>query len=915
MNGKALPPRPGTRDGPYSNPQGQFGGPLGQQNGYQPYNSPRQANTSPTKMRNMENYSPQSPNGAVILEGYRNDIMNGFQGEKARYNPMNPTRPQSSILLNVNDPIQVHLLVETALGDSSEFEILSQEEVDDLKKQCQSLTQRIEQTRQNLAIQSKYRDAAVSMAKLYNPDKKEGKRRSGILHHKSDSVKEADIERLRSEEKCEELAAELWSLEKRLMVPQLRLLKHTAGILQMTHKGPKKTAKGPGAQQGGIPGSPESMYTYHNARSSMEQVSEENFFDERSLYRSADRLDVYGEFGGRDSTSGPPSKSQAREQMQMISKTERKLQNLNSRLREVIIKANPQQEQTFSQPPLASTNGQGKSLEAGEMLQSHLDYLEKSISTIDEEQNQLLQRQNEADAAMEETIEDMNREVRGVLVQYDPNRPEPPEVNGTSLNDQLIYFRDSVNAIQDELAHAGDSKGFQDNVEQMEAVLMGLWDIIQSGYEDIKRRKQERRMTRSQNGLPDDEDDMSDDEANDPNEPFSIQAFSAKVQWLYAQSTQLKDQKKVLQRQIKQQRELNSKSDATKDAEIMQKVQELERIKALLTRTEQDSDTVREQLSSVMEKLDEARQQERLRDQERAGSESAAVRAAQEELDQRNQAISRLEEELQELKDDHSIAGAEIQGKLSEAEAKIATVTAELTAAVASKTTAEALLKEKEADVEAKEKEMEGMNHDLARLQTEVTIARAELDGAYGTRAQRAAEVAANPVIQREIDDLNKKNSSLIAEIAALRESSASAGQGSKESDEKLHTLKKELEETIEEYEVMTKASIEWEKEREKLEETIDKLRDEREGLEAQLSDEKVRWLGMQSPGGEPSPGAGNTSTTVLKNEFKKMMRDTRAENAKALRAEQAERRRIEDELRALKKLQGPGKSSLSQSM
>ena len=133
----------------------------------------------------------------------------------------------------------------------------------------------------------------------------------------------------------------------------------------------------------------------------------------------------------------------------------------------------------------------------------------------------------------------------------------------------------------------------------------------------------------------------------------------------------------------------------------------------------------------------------------------------------------------------------------------------------------------------------------------------------------------------KEIDDLTKKNTSLAAEIAQLKEQ----GISSKESDEKMTTLKKELQETIEEYELMTKASIEWEKEREMLEGTIDKLRDEREGLEAQLSDEKVRWLGMKSPGveGQP-PVAGSTSTTVLKNEFKKMMRDTRAENQKALR-------------------------------
>jgi predicted nucleic acid-binding Zn-ribbon protein len=793
------------------------------------------------------------------------------------------------MLLNVNDPIQVHLLVETALGDSKEFEILSQEEVDDLKKQVQSLTQRIEQTRQNLAIQSKYRDAAISMSKLYSPshgskgsDGSEKKRRSILGHRSTNSMQEADAERFASERKCEELAAELWSLEKRLMEPQSRLLKHTAGILQMTHKGPKKMHKGAnGTQQGGIPGSPESMYTYSNARSSMEPITDEMFFDERSLYRAADRLDAFGDFNGRDSFGGPPAMSQAREHMQMIAKTEEKLEDLNSRLREVIVKANPNRGSGYSLPPLARTNSDGKPTETGDTLQSHLEYLEKSIATIGQEQSAAIRKQQESDEKFEETIEGMNREVHGLLLPYNESRQEPPQLTGIGLQKQLRYFQESIGEMEMEISRAGSkNEGMQGNVEQMETVLMGLWDIIQSGEEEIRKRKQERRMTRSAQGLAD-EDDMSPDDDSDPNEPFSLQAFSTKVQWLYAQATRLKDQKKVLQRQIKQQRELNSRSDASKDAEMTQKIEELERTKNLLTRTEMDADAVREQLSLVMEKLDEARQQERLRDQSRANDESAAVRQAQEELDQRNTTISDLEEELQELKDDHSISNAEIQGRISDSEARIAALTAELAAAATVQTSHQALVTEKERELEEKEKEMEGMNMKLAELQTEVTIARAELDGAYGSRAQRAAEVAANPVIQKEIDDLTKKNTSLAAEIAQLKEQ----GTSSKESDERLNTLKKELQETIEEYELMTKASIEWEKEREMLEGTIDKLRDEREGLEAQLSDEKVRWLGMKSPGveGQP-PGAGSTSTTVLKNEFKKMMRDTRAENQKALR-------------------------------
>lgn len=807
---------------------------------------------------------------------------------------MNSSRPQSSPLFNVNDPIQVHLLVETALGDSKEYEILSQEEVDDLKKQCQMLSQRIGQTRQNLTIQSKYRDAAISMAKLYSAsDKRKNSddgdsrkpRRSLLGHRKDSSASEADLERLTSERKCEELAAELWSLEKRLMEPQSRLLKHTAGILQMTHKGPKKGTKNSSiSQQNGIPGSPESIFTYSNARSSMEPVMEENFFDERSLYMSMDRLDSFGDFGGSSGGAGegfrPPPKSQAREHLQLIAKTELKLEDLSSRLREVIVTANPARGASYSNPPLSRTNSQRRPSDPGETLQSHLDYLEKGIDMINKEQGQASKREE----ALEETIEEVNMELHSMLLPYDSSRPSPPQLDGRGLTQQLRYFQDSIGAVEMELSKAASNNnnkndGSQEAAEQMKTIMMGLWEIIQSGEEEARQRKLERGQTRTTQGLPPDEDD-SVLEDSDPIEPFALQTFSAKVQALYTQATRLKDQKKVLQRQIKQQRDLNSKSDATKDAEILQKVDELGRTKALLTRTEKDADNVREQLSLVMEKLDEARQDDQLRSQARATDESAAIRAAQEELEERNKTIADLEEELQDLKDDHGIANAEMRSKIAESESRISSLTQQISAIQGEKAESDAEAKDREATITENENEIEALNMKLAELQTEVTIARAELDGAYGTRAQRAAE-AANPAVQREIENLTQKNAALVAELASLRQN---GGDG-----EKMKLLKKELEETIEEYEQMTKASVEWEKEREELEQAIDKLRDERADLEAQLSDERVRWLGMKSPGvladGTPGGlGAGQTSTTVLKNEFKKMMRDTRAESLRALR-------------------------------
>lgn len=81
--GKALPPRPSADLG-YGGGQGEYGVPK-------------------KVYRNDENADPRSygapgqvgargrsqePNGRVVLEGYRSDIMNGFEAPKPRYNPV-----------------------------------------------------------------------------------------------------------------------------------------------------------------------------------------------------------------------------------------------------------------------------------------------------------------------------------------------------------------------------------------------------------------------------------------------------------------------------------------------------------------------------------------------------------------------------------------------------------------------------------------------------------------------------------------------------------------------------------------------------------------------------------------------------------------------------------------------------------
>lgn len=620
-----------------------------------------------------------SPTGKTLVEGYRKDIITGFERDHPRFNPvrlcvaqspvarppltsisqMNPSRPQSSALVDLKDPIQVHLLTETALTDSKQYEILSQEEVDDLKKQIQSLGQRIESTRSNLLIQSKYRDAATSMARLYSPGRTDGRRRSLLGRNSGDQTraKEAEAERQASERKCEELASELFNLEKRMMDPQRRLLEHTAGILQLTHKASKKKDATPTGQPlNGMPGSPESLYTY--SRNSMDQAAEGNYFDE-SPYE-------FDQFEGLQTARQPranaieiPLKSPIREQtsqlreemervkeenaqlrnqqknktdglVQSISEMEVRLENLNGSLREAIVRFNPTKNDDYDDPPY----GSAQHMEPGEMLKSQMDYLETGLFAIQAEQEEASGGQK-----MDQRIESLNRHIHEILLTVDPDYPTPPQAFEADMEGQMAYLEDSMRAVDSELERAMDAASVgtsrKKDSDQVEVVLMGLWDIIQSGFAAIKQQKDERRRARMEKGLEDDEG--SDDEF-DTDEPYTLNGFSARVQWLYQQATTLKDQKSVLKRQIKQQRELNNKSDAEKDEELARKQEEIEESRMLVSRAEKESMAAQEMLSEALEDLEKARA---------AAAASAAAESAHEEIEARNVKIQERDVQLE----------------------------------------------------------------------------------------------------------------------------------------------------------------------------------------------------------------------------------------------------------------------------
>ncbi|KAI1815736.1 hypothetical protein GGS20DRAFT_541739 [Poronia punctata] len=864
------------------------------------------------------------PKGSDLVESYRQDALNGFQKERPRTNPMNTDRIQSSVFVNLKDPVQVHLLTETALSDSKEYVVLSEDEVDNLKKQCQFLTQRIEQARSNLAIQSKYRDAAISMTRLYSPT---GKRRSLLgnrLSGGNDAAREAEAERDAIQRKCEQLATELWSLEQRLMEPQRRLLEHTAGILQYAHKMSKKPATSSKITLvNGVPASPESMYTTSNGRNSLDFLEDGIVFDEASLYRSFDMTDMMNS-QARQNPIGIPIKSPVREQNKqlveetdklrqendqlrsenealvaelnslqheesaqwnLISNTERKLETVNHQLREVIVKADPMKYSGYDSVPTAAQ-------ESGEMLNGQLQYLETGLSIVGDK----IGHNSEA----VRMIEPVCSQAKDIISSFQPDHPEPPI--GAGIEDHVQYLQGSLLAVDDELRRAADlarsTSPNDQQTDQSEAVLMGLWNTIQSGYADIRQRKQERRRARAEQGVELDEDDMSDGESIDVDEPYSLTAFSFKIQWLYTQATRLNEQKAVLKRQIKQQRELNSKSDSEKDQQLREKMEKLEEANLRLSRAEQETDQARSQLSRVLEELESL--------QNGHQNEAAALEESMQELNQRNAKIATLEADLRDMR-----------SRLAETEASIALVTTQLHEATEAKDVAEKEMEEKQNVIKAKEQELEQMTGMVAELKMETAMTKAELDGAYGSRKQRAAEAAA---LQNSSESakMQTRVETLEQELEATANDLTDVVRQSLESEKKIGELEEELDKVRAERNRIqgeqAKANEDLERQlqeatsdlEERMEAEIARLRKEKELVQDELDKERLKGgNGLASP-------SGASKTSYLTDSYRLGLRAERKKYEEQLRAEQMLRRKIEDELRVLKRAQGPGKSPLS---
>ncbi|KAG6027649.1 hypothetical protein E4U19_001926 [Claviceps sp. Clav32 group G5] len=751
--------------------------------------------------RALDDYGVANLSPLALRPNHKHDeysldrTMNGIVQDEIRYDETSGATPTlRSPQVDLKDPIQVHLLTETALLDSQGFEILSQEEVDELKKQAELLSQRVESTRSNLAIQCKYRDAAASMARLGQG--------GGADDNES---QESERERIECERKCDELASELLELEKRLLIPHRKIVEHTAAILQLTHKASKKKASQQNGQSlSGIPGSPESLYTYSHGRNSLDQMGDETYFDDSSGYQ----LD--GMERARKNAIEIPLKSPIREQNQIRVELDRlreentqlrgqtdgllqKLQGFNTSLRETIVRFNPEVNDGYDEPPEISSIPDTK-LE--DLLKSQTEYLESGLVAVQAEQEYFA-----GGNQIGERIETINLQLRDLLMMSDPHYTPTTIPSESDVNGQMAYLEKSIRSVDSQLARANSSSSGANS--ETGPVLTGLWESIQRGFSEAKKRKDDHRRARAEKGLPEDDDDASDDEGFDTAEPYSLEAFADRVQWMHAQSLTLRDQKYVLKRQIKQQRELNNKSDAEKDEELARKQEDLEQSQEMLSRAEQSATDAQRMLSDAMKELEDART-----------AAADTVDAAEASVQKREDRIIELEEALAAAQD--SLASAErdlsaARSGTSGTEEKIADMTAQMTAVAQARKAADERIKELETELaqvtaqmtavaqtkKAADERVKELETELAQVTAQVTALTKERKTADGTTKELEKKLldmtAQVEAVTQEKKTAHETSKKLEKELAENSTQVAAVAKERKKTDENTKKLEKKV--------------------------------------------------------------------------------------------------------------------------
>lgn len=799
----------------------------------------------------------------------------------------------------------MHLLLETALGDSMPYSVLPFDEVEDLKRALAAAVGRTDGLRRKLAMEMKVQEAAQSLGRLGSNPSSRGS--SPDIYSRFDGP---DAELASSTRKCEELALELWRNETAVAEMRTRLLEHTAGVLQMTHKGLKDDSSAPSHSE--------------------ESFNARDLFDDRSLYRPLDNVDF-------------SARSKASADSEAIQEAGKNLEAMNSRVREILVQSGTPESSLetangIPQEPLQKFQSQLVQLEQGlNAITAHPRDAPVEVPTEPPPETHASPPSEDLAQACE-TMANLNRHIINDILQgaVTPSllHPLPTNIFGL-LNVLSIICGDLGRRIEDLV----DQKSILTTQIQQQRTLNEKSDAQRDSHiaaltEKVMSLEKEVDISHRQHNAAKEDlaimlAHLQEAQANVSSQPQPAQSglseedraaydatlaehVAARNQIEQARAAECAAYESTLADHVAS-RDAAEQGRAAAEATLGDHITSLQQAEAARSRIQSEFDELEANFIHMQTEFTMARAEldgaqgnrtERGRAEGEMQQELEEMRHQLEQLQTKNiefaseLAMTRAGAEQQVTNTGDAARAAEMQTDLDQLRTRNMELTMELAELRE--------LRSKYSEISSNMGELEQLrtknvelSSDLAEVEQlrtknmELTLELAELDQLRTKNVELASEFAEFEHLrtryselldtktsqEREIEQLHAKNMEFASELATLRAEQMNSSNDSSHAAEELRkrvtVLERELRDTIDDYEVLTKASVEFEKEREMLERAVDDFRDRADRLETQLEDERVKGLGS---------GSESVSTAVLKSEFKKMLRDARSENLKILK-------------------------------
>lgn len=826
----------------------------------------------PDDSRLLAKYAtPVPPSPASLLEKSERDVL---MSTNHRYSDN-----RNSLLLDTTDNMGMELLISSASIDSQNFKVLSFEEVERLKREKALLTSRIDSHTRKLALESKVRDASQNLVRLHAT---KNKRMS----------KQAEDQLQNAARKVDDLATDLWRLQRREAAVKQQLLEHMAGIL--ARKDQRK----------------------ESARALDPTLS----FDGKHLYKDSSMAfresmsfrDNDPNLLGSDHNVETPASLSRSNISESVMRAEARLRETNKQLRLFLDSGGSTDEVTSNDDEQDDLD-----LEAG------VDKLDSAILIL---QEQLLQQKEKALRSVETQQGLLSRLWETIEGETPSDFSETSLVRYMSeMSREMKILRSDASESKNRALDLGERHS--EAMKHLQAEYEKELDDVHAELGQVKESHQDLLV----NSTAHETERSMHAEAS---KQYDVQIQSLQNEMRQAQSTvgdlivreaaakQQSSTDLATIRRLEQQladthleRQTSQSNSQTELVEHKNMIDELEGVVAKLKAevtvlADKHELSVLELQSYELQRAAEQRAHEAQTTEMRNKHKIALqhidiISAEKQESSLQVQAIrAQAQEQVESLRDELK----QLRNVVQQHESK----------------------RERMEFLESQETTLQELENELIRLTTENTRIKAEMDEMRGSKLERekAQVEAAKDLLVRDLDakvvtveaelsSMLARNHSLQRDLATLQNPQSvpvspltrdTAFDGAiSEREEALEArcnlLQAELDSMLLEYEAMTRTSLLHETDCTRQEDKMDSLLDRVLSLETQLAEEKVKLLGTlptaqtsESPS-SPRTNAESSATANLRRDFRKLVQDMRGEHAKQTRADYAEIKRLERRL------------------